>query len=134
MSPLFANIENANYRRMSTDSTVNLINNSLTSSIISLFEETTTAETSYSSKLITVLGKNFSYLIATAGNITAQMIISTTVANTPWSKENIIHSLLFSGGLIALDTLSEPHIFSALAKIKNWIVAKSLKLVLKLTI
>lgn len=125
MSPLFVNVENANRRRMSVDSTANLINNDLTSSIISISsEETTTVETSYSSKLMPVLGKNFSYLIATVGNITAQMIISTTVAKTPWSKENIINSLLFNGGLIALDTLSEPHIFSALAKIKNWMIAK----------
>lgn len=118
MSPLFANIENGNA------STVDLINNNLTSSTIPLFEKTITVGTSYSSKPIVVLAKNFSYLIATAGNITAQMIISTTVAKTPWSKENIIHSLLFSGGLIALDTLSEPHIFSALTKIKNWMIAK----------
>lgn len=125
MSPCSVKVANSNPpRRMSVDGTTNLINNDSANSIISIAEDTTNVERSYSSKVIEVLYKNISYLIATSGNITAQMIISTTIAKTPWSRENVINSLLFSGGLIAADTLSEPHIFSALAKIKNWMIDK----------
>lgn len=127
MCPFLVNVQDSNLHTMSADSTVNLINNDLTNSITPILEETASVEKSYSSKVIEVLGKNFSYFIATAGNITAQMLISTTVARTPWSKQNILNSLLFSGWLIALDTLSEPHIFSALAKIKKWIIDKRKK-------
>lgn len=120
MSPFLVNIQDSNLDTMSADSIDNLINDDLTTSITPILEETANVEKSYSSKVIEVLGKNFSYLIATGGNITAQMIVSTTVAKTPWSKKNVIHSLLFSGWFIALDTLSEPYIFGKLAKIKNW--------------
>lgn len=118
MEPLTFSHEN------SGDGILDLIVSDTNSINIPILLESTAVEESYSSKVIEVLGKNLSYFIATSGNIAGQMIISTTVAQTPWSKENVVNSLLFSGWLIALDTLSEPHIFSAVAKIKNWMIDK----------
>ncbi|WP_342217818.1 hypothetical protein [Spiroplasma endosymbiont of Amphimallon solstitiale] len=59
------------------------------SSTISIFEETAIRENKYLSKITKLLGKNITFIVALSGNITAQMIISTTVAKTPWNWQTI---------------------------------------------
>ena len=137
MFPIFICNQNINIRRMSDDSTIiNLLgtnNNDFSSmsssstsssNTIFIFEETVVKEKTCLSKIIEFLGKNISFFVAVAGNITAQMIISSTIAKTPWSKENIINSLKFNGILIASDTLIEPCIFCSIENIENWIIDK----------
>lgn len=130
MFPIFIGNQNLNMRRMSDDSTISLLgtNNDFSSmsssSTIFIFEETVVREKNCLSKIIEFLGKNISFFVAVAGNITAQMIISTTIAKTPWSKEKIINSLKFNGILIASDTLIEPCIFCSIENIENWVIDK----------
>lgn len=89
MSPLFTGNQNPNIRRMSDDSVISLLGSNgdfssiSNSSIRSIFEETAIRENKYLSKITKLLGKNITFIVALSGNITAQMIISTTVAKTP---------------------------------------------------
>lgn len=127
MDPLSVNNQNHSFRTISDSSTINLIaiddtlDSMSTSNTVPILEQNVTQPKFLLSKIAEVIGKNMSYVIATSGNIVAQMIISTTVAKTPWNIENIIHSLEFSGGIIAIDTLGEPHIFSSIENIKTWV-------------
>ncbi|WP_339040099.1 hypothetical protein [Spiroplasma endosymbiont of Andrena trimmerana] len=76
------------------------------------------------SKITKLLGKNITFIVALSGNITAQMIISTTVAKTPWNWQTIKDSLIFSGILIGFDTAIEPFIFGSIENIENWVIDK----------
>ncbi|WP_338986362.1 hypothetical protein [Spiroplasma endosymbiont of Thecophora atra] len=130
MSPLFIGNQNPNIRRMSDDSAISLLGSSgdfssiSNSSTISIFEETAIKENKYLSKITKLLGKNITFIVALSGNITAQMIISTTVAKTPWNWQTIKDSLIFSGILIGCDTAIEPFIFDSIENIENWVIDK----------
>ncbi len=130
MSPLFTGNQNPNIRRMSDDSAISLLGSSgdfssiSNSSTISIFEETAIKENKYLSKITKLLGKNITFIVALSGNITAQMIISTTVAKTPWNWQTIKDSLIFSGILIGCDTAIEPFIFDSIENIENWVIHK----------
>ncbi|WP_338975300.1 hypothetical protein [Spiroplasma endosymbiont of Monopis laevigella] len=130
MSPLFTGNQNPNIRRMSDDSAISLLGSSgdfssiSNSSTISIFEETAIKENKYLSKITKLLGKNITFIVALSGNITAQMIISTTVAKTPWNWQTIKDSLIFSGILIGCDTAIEPFIFDSIENIENWVIDK----------
>ncbi len=130
MSPLFTGNQNLNIRRMSDDSAISLLASSgdfssiSNSSTISIFEETAIRENKYLSKITKLLGKNITFIVALSGNITAQMIISTTVAKTPWNWQTIKDSLIFSGILIGFDTAIEPFIFGSIENIENWVIDK----------
>jgi len=130
ISPLFTGNQNPNIRRMSDDSAISLLGSSgnfssiSNSSTISIFEETAIRENKCLSKIAKFLGKNITFIGTFSGNSAAQMIISTTVAKTPWNWQTIQHSLIFSGALIGCDTAIEPFIFGAIENIEDWVIDK----------
>lgn len=68
--------------------------------------------------------KNFSFLVATSGNVMAQMIVSTTIAKTPWNFINIVNSMKYSIGMITLEVMFEGGVFNAINRLKKFITSK----------